>query len=166
MSSAYPILLRWSWECVLYLIIIIKLEVWIINHCLGLGHETMVCAVCLTMFLRGRILGNEGPSSLGTWLLGSLGVKTDLNCRFKRVAFILALMCKAPPSLMRVIPTLSCFRNVTYRQKGLEACSFRPLEEDLFIYNSSALYELYAGFHFWHFYIRANPCSYGNALLC
>ena len=25
--------------------------VWIINHCLGLGHETMVCAVCLTMFL-------------------------------------------------------------------------------------------------------------------
>ena len=36
----------------LYLIIIIKPEVWIINHCLGLGHETMVCAVCLTMFLR------------------------------------------------------------------------------------------------------------------
>ena len=28
------------WECVLYLIIIIKLEVWIINHCFGLGHET------------------------------------------------------------------------------------------------------------------------------
>ena len=50
-SSAYPILLWWSWECVLYLIIIIKPEVWIINHCLGLGHETMVCAVCLTMFL-------------------------------------------------------------------------------------------------------------------
>ena len=41
----------WSRECVLYLIIIIKPEVWIINHCLGLGHETMVCAVCLTMFL-------------------------------------------------------------------------------------------------------------------
>ena len=54
MSSAYPILLWWSWECVLYLIIIIKPEVWIINHCLGLGHETMVCAVCLTMFLRNR----------------------------------------------------------------------------------------------------------------
>ena len=40
MSSAYPILLWWSWECVLYLIIIIKPAVWIINHCLGLGHET------------------------------------------------------------------------------------------------------------------------------
>ena len=49
-SSAYPILLWWSRECVLYLIIIIKPEVWIINHCLGLGHETMVCTVCLTMF--------------------------------------------------------------------------------------------------------------------
>ena len=50
-SSAYPILLWWSRECVLYLIIIIKPEVWVINQCLGLGHETMVCAVCLTMFL-------------------------------------------------------------------------------------------------------------------
>ena len=50
-SSAYPILLWWSWECVLCLIIIIKPEVWIINHCQGLGHETKVCTVCLTMFL-------------------------------------------------------------------------------------------------------------------
>ena len=50
-SSAYPILLWWSWECVLNLIIIIKSEVRTINHCLGLSHETMVCAVCLTMFL-------------------------------------------------------------------------------------------------------------------
>ena len=45
-SSAYPIPLWWSWECVLYLIIIIKPEVWIINHCLRLCHETIVCAVC------------------------------------------------------------------------------------------------------------------------
>ena len=50
-SSAYPIRLSWLWECVLYLIIIIKSEVRIVNHCLGLGHETMVCTVCLTMFL-------------------------------------------------------------------------------------------------------------------
>ena len=42
MFSVYPILLQWSWECVLHLIIIIKSELWIINHCLGLGHETMV----------------------------------------------------------------------------------------------------------------------------
>ena len=51
MFSAYPIRLSWLWECVLYLIIIIKSEVWIVNHCLGLGHETMVCAVCLTIII-------------------------------------------------------------------------------------------------------------------
>ena len=33
------------------LIIIIKSEVWTITHCLGLGHETMVSAVCLSIFL-------------------------------------------------------------------------------------------------------------------
>ena len=31
------------------LIIIIKSEVWTVTHCLGLGHETMVCAVCLSI---------------------------------------------------------------------------------------------------------------------
>ena len=35
---------------VLYLIIIIKSEVWPICHCLGFGHETMACAVCLSIF--------------------------------------------------------------------------------------------------------------------
>ena len=37
-------------------IIIIKSEVWTITHCLGLGHETMVSAVCLSIFL-GYIQG-------------------------------------------------------------------------------------------------------------
>ena len=36
---------------ILCVIIIIKSEVWTITHCLGLGHETMVCAVCLSIFL-------------------------------------------------------------------------------------------------------------------
>ena len=36
---------------ILCLIVIIKSEVWIITHCLGLGHETMVSAVCLSIFL-------------------------------------------------------------------------------------------------------------------
>ena len=35
---------------ILCLIIIIKSEVWTITHCLGLGHETMVSAVCLSIF--------------------------------------------------------------------------------------------------------------------
>ena len=37
---------------ILCLIIIIKSEVWTITHCLALGHETMVCAVCLSIFLQ------------------------------------------------------------------------------------------------------------------
>ena len=36
---------------ILCLIIIIKPEVWTFTHCLGLGHETMVCSVCLSIFL-------------------------------------------------------------------------------------------------------------------
>ena len=35
---------------ILCLIIIIKSEVWTITHCLGLGHETMVYAVCRSIF--------------------------------------------------------------------------------------------------------------------
>ena len=35
--------------CILCLIIIIKSEVWTITHCLDFGHETMVCAVCLSV---------------------------------------------------------------------------------------------------------------------
>ena len=40
-------------KCISYcfLIIIIKLEVWTIAPRLGLGRETMVCAVCLSIFL-------------------------------------------------------------------------------------------------------------------
>ena len=37
--------------CILCLNIIIESEVWTITHCLGLGHETMVCAVCISVFL-------------------------------------------------------------------------------------------------------------------
>ena len=32
-------------------LIIIESEVWTITHCLWLGHERMVCAVCLFIFL-------------------------------------------------------------------------------------------------------------------
>ena len=39
-----------DWDDILCLIIIIKSEVWTITHCLGLGHETMVCAVCLYFY--------------------------------------------------------------------------------------------------------------------
>ena len=39
------------------IIIIIKSDVWTIIHCLGLGHETMVCAVCLFIFLKAIWIG-------------------------------------------------------------------------------------------------------------
>ena len=46
--SAYLFLFGWLCEYVyLHLIIIIKLEIWIMGHCLGLSHETIVCTVCL-----------------------------------------------------------------------------------------------------------------------
>ena len=38
---------------ILCLTIIINLEVWTITHCLGLGYETLVSAVCLSIFLWG-----------------------------------------------------------------------------------------------------------------
>ena len=42
-----------DWEniYILCLIIIIKSEEWTLTHCLGLGHERMACAVCLSLFL-------------------------------------------------------------------------------------------------------------------
>ena len=37
--------------CIIYLFVIIKSEVWPICRCLQLGHETLVCAVCLLILL-------------------------------------------------------------------------------------------------------------------
>ena len=48
--SVDPFPLRWLSEYTRCLIItIIKSEVWTTIHCLGLGHGTMVCAVCLSI---------------------------------------------------------------------------------------------------------------------
>ena len=48
--SVCPSPLWWLREYILCLIDIIKSEVWTITYCLGLSHETMVCAVCLSIF--------------------------------------------------------------------------------------------------------------------
>ena len=61
---SYPLYIIWhcvfsvypfpSWllrKYTLCLIIIIKSEVWTIIHCLGLGHEIMVCTECLSILL-------------------------------------------------------------------------------------------------------------------
>ena len=48
--AVHPFPLWWLRGYIRCLIIIIKSEVWTITHCLGLGHETKVCAVCLSIF--------------------------------------------------------------------------------------------------------------------
>ena len=45
-----PIPLWWLREYTLCLIITTKSEVWTSIHCLGLGHETMISAICLYPF--------------------------------------------------------------------------------------------------------------------
>ena len=57
---------------ILFLIIIIKSEVWTINHCLGLGHETMVSAVCLFIFLWHEKLLCIGPNC---WKAGVFNIR-------------------------------------------------------------------------------------------
>ena len=53
---------------ILCLIVIIKSEVWTITHCLGLGHETMVSAVCLSIFLlTGSPFPNINKTKYGTY---------------------------------------------------------------------------------------------------
>ena len=53
--SVYPLPWWWLGEYIsLSYIIIIKSEVW--THRLGLAHETMICAVCLSIFLVTMLL--------------------------------------------------------------------------------------------------------------
>ena len=57
--SVYPFpwwLLREYLPC---LLIISKSEIWTITHCLGLGHEKMVFAVCLSIFLSQNTIDRE-----------------------------------------------------------------------------------------------------------
>ena len=49
---------------VLYLIVIINSEVWPICHCLGLGHETMVCAACPAILGRCYVPGYRPRNGL------------------------------------------------------------------------------------------------------
>ena len=37
--------------CVFDLTTLIKVEVWIINHCLGLGHETLICTIFIYFYI-------------------------------------------------------------------------------------------------------------------
>ena len=54
---------------VLHLIIIIKSDVWPICHCLGLGHDTMVCSACLSIFLLKKVHECTLNTSTPLWQL-------------------------------------------------------------------------------------------------
>ena len=47
---------RWSW-------------IWHITHCLWLGHETMVCAVCLFIFLSSNGVLFRSKFNAGLWYI-------------------------------------------------------------------------------------------------
>ena len=65
--SVYSFPLWWLRKYRLCLIIIIKSEVWTIIHCLGLGHETMLCAVCLSIFLWVRDMARLLRGTFVSW---------------------------------------------------------------------------------------------------
>ena len=71
-------------------IIIIKSEVWTITHCLGLGHETMVCAVCLSIFLWAKPVLDLGYGQVMDSIVCTIFIRTKYSdngtlqreCRF------------------------------------------------------------------------------------
>ena len=56
---------------ILCLIIIIKSKVWTITHCLGFSHETMVSAVCLSIFLCPSISKTSNSLNSGNAIKGT-----------------------------------------------------------------------------------------------
>ena len=56
--SSYIFLMMTVRRRVFYLIISIKSEVWLICHCLGLGHKTTVCTVCPYILISVCYLSN------------------------------------------------------------------------------------------------------------
>ena len=111
---------------ILCLIIIIQSEVWTITHCLRLGHETMVCAVCLSVFL---LSDSYVKSTFSTRIFcrGVSGFATDCSC---------GVWCRGlTTSLLYVCPR---FGNLSYTTVGLPVWyntkDFFSLLSILFIY--------------------------------
>ena len=124
---------------ILFLIIIIKSEVWTITHCLGLCHETMVCAVCLSIFFRMWLVyifthntnaqdiiyfGNSGSdqnsSAVGIYAECCSDHSMGICMRAKRchhriwMTIDKPLCCEIPQILAFVVYTLECARARKY----------------------------------------------------
>ena len=83
--SVYPFPLSWLREYTLCLIIIIKSEVWTIIHYLGSSHETMVCAVCFSIYLWSKWFSTHA-------------IDTRISHRTETLSALLVL-CEENPSL-------------------------------------------------------------------
>ena len=88
---------RDGWENILLcLIIIIKSEVWTIIHRLGLGHQTMVCAVCFFIFLwkmsRHRLRFKDTKTEIFpftiTWINSSPHGQNDRHFDWRQCIFV------------------------------------------------------------------------------
>ena len=92
MFSVYRFPLWWLGEYSLCFIIIIKSEVWTIIHGLGLGNKTMVCAVCLSLFLLVQIMacglvGAKPLSAPKMWYY-QLEPSNKFQWNFKRNSYV------------------------------------------------------------------------------
>ena len=85
-----------DWEniYILCLIIIIKSEVWTNTHCWGLGYETMVCAVCLYIFLvKGTTVTARFVTRFNLWLRHDLWPQNASICDPARFVTKSASIC-------------------------------------------------------------------------
>ena len=106
----------------LCLLIIIKSQVWTIAHCLGLGHETLVSTVCLSIFLgAGKFFKLRGTLELVHW-------KMIYNCmwnEYQRWLKYCYLICRLACVVQWLIVSLSkhihlcCHAVLTHGESGV-----------------------------------------------
>ena len=67
--SVYPFLVWWLREYIYFVVLSSSSEVWTISHCLGLGHETMVCAVCSFGYSPTNLINLQSCCKNSSWFL-------------------------------------------------------------------------------------------------
>ena len=103
-------------------IIIIKSEVWTITHCLGLGHDTMECAVCLFYILTNY-------DGLTLFVPGALVAHFLSKCysclrRFSLTIYTLQLRHNGPDSVSHHQPN-DCLLNRLFKRRSKKSSKLR-----------------------------------------
>ena len=83
---------------VFYLTVILKSEVGTVCYCLGLGHEAMACAVCLSIFLRMVAISASG----------------EIMCKFVSYEYFRNLICKILLCLAVISWNGHCFLHILW----------------------------------------------------